>query len=402
MKVLHITPYYKPAWKLGGPVPSISRQCEWLSRLGITVEVFTTDVAGASERLAVPLGKPQDVDGVKVTYLKSRGYWRYFFAPELLSLLKQRIDGFNIVHLQGSFTFFQIAWALSGLRFQIPFIVSPRGSFMPNALNRGFLKWAKKSVFMRLIESPVIGSSSAVHCVTDMEQEAVVRRFPSARTFVIPTGIRVSQFDELPTRGLLRKKLKLRDDDFIFLYLGRLHPHKGIDLSIRALAQAIKNGLNAELVLAGQAEFGSNGEWVNLAKQLGIAQHTHFIGHVSGMERLQCFADADAFLLNSYSENFGMSVVEAILTGLPVVVSDQAGTSDWVRKNHAGLVVPQDVSRISDALIDIVSDYTRHKKMILPAQQKARQEFDYRSVAASMLNQYESILRTGFPSSNMR
>jgi len=392
LRILHLVSYYKPAWKLGGPVHSVSRLCEGLSKLGAEVEVFTSDSAGFSGKLQVVTGKPSDVDGAKVTYLPTAGYWRLFFTPDLLKLLKRRAREFDIVHVTGSFTFFQLAWSLAARRIKIPFVLSPRGSFMTNAMQRGIWKRVKKTVFLKAVESRVVTRASAVHCVTDMERKAVVKYFPRASTFVVPNGLDISEFDHLPERGRLRQRLGLNEDSFVFLYLGRLHAHKGLDLTVKAFASILRKGHGADLIVAGDPECGTDKEWKDLAKRIEASEHVHFIGHVNGMDKMACFSDADALLLNSYSENFGISVAEALLAGLPVVVSDQAGISDWVIENRAGIVVPQQIARIADAMILMIQSYEHFRTATLKAKFQARQDFDYREVATRMLAQYETIL----------
>ena len=393
MRVLHLVSFYKPAWKLGGPVHSVSRLCEGLSQLGADVDVFTSDSAGFSGKLDVEVGKPSDVDGVRVTYLRTLGYWRFFYTPDLLSLLKKRVREFDIVHVTGSFTFFQLAWRITILRKTIPFVVSPRGSFMTNAMQRGVLKRLKKEAFLKVVESPVITLASAVHCVTEMERKAVEAHFPKASTFVVPNGLDISEFETLPARGRLRHRLGLSTDSFVFLYLGRLHAHKGLDLTIKAFASILHNGCNADLIVAGDPEFGSDKEWRDIARDERASEHVHFIGHVSGLDKRACFADADALILNSYSENFGISVAEALVSGLPVVISDQAGISDWVIENRAGIVVPQEISRIVEAMRLMVQSPEDFRINAQTAKFRAREEFNHRAVAKRMLGQYERILR---------
>jgi glycosyltransferase involved in cell wall biosynthesis len=391
MKILVLAPYYKPAWKLGGPVFAISGLCESLVQLGHDVEVFTTSVAGKKERLEVSHGVPCDVDSVKVTYLPARGYWRFFFAPSLVSLLKKRLSEFDLVHVTGSFTFFHMAWALCLRDNPPPFVVSPHGSFMFNAMQREFIKSRKKELYRLLVESPVMQRASGVHCVTDMEEKAVQRCFPGAKTFVVPNQVDMDAFADLPERNRLRQELNISESAFVFLYLGRLHPHKGIDLSIKAFAELAKERMNVQLIIAGSTEAGTDREWRKLADSSGVSDCIHFLGQVAGQRKLQCFTDADAFLLNSYSENFGISCAEAMICGLPVIVSDQTGLADWIVRHRAGLVVPQDVSTITEAMLSIMNNYSSHKPHALKSAELAREEFSPHGTAARMFQVYETF-----------
>ncbi|AFM22774.1 glycosyltransferase [Desulfomonile tiedjei] len=389
MKILYLAPYYKPAWKLGGPVFAVSGLCESLIRLGHDVEVFTTDIGGKNERLRVSPGVPCNIDSVKVTYLRGQGYWRFFFAPSLISLLKQRVPEFDLVHISGTFTFFHMAWALCLRNTQIPFVVSPRGAFMSNAMKREFLKNIKKELYRVLVESRVLERASGVHCMTEMEEKAVLRYFPGVKTFVIPNQVSVDTFTPVSEGNLFRQELNISESAFVFLYLGRLHPHKGIDLSIKAFAELAEKHANVQLIIAGGTEAGTDRQWRNLADSSGVSDRVHFLGQVAGKRKLQCFTGADAFLLNSYSENFGISCAEAIICGLPVIVSDQTGLADWVLRHQAGLVVPQDVSRITEAMLSIIDNYPSHKAHAIKSAELAREEFSPHGTATRMLQVYK-------------
>jgi len=263
---------------------------------------------------------------------------------------------------------------------------------MKNAMKRGILKSLKKAVFARTIESFVVKRCSAVHCVTEMERKAVKKYFPETSTFVIYNGLDLSEFSHLPPRGGLRRRLGLEFNSFVFLYLGRLHPHKGLDLTIKAFSRILQTGIEADLVVAGDAEVGSNNDWRNLAGAQGALKHTHFIGYAKGLAKQMCFSDADAMVLNSYSENFGISVAEALVCGLPVLISDQSGISDWVLQHRAGVIVPQDVARIAEAMALMIRNRQTFRALAEKARVKARADFDYREVSRRMLSQYESIL----------
>jgi glycosyltransferase involved in cell wall biosynthesis len=184
--------------------------------------------------------------------------------------------------------------------------------------------------------------------------------------------------------------LNISESAFVFLYLGRLHPHKGIDLSIKAFAELVKERMNVQLIIAGSTEAGTDREWRKLADSSGVSDCIHFLGQVAGQRKLQCFTDADAFLLNSYSENFGISCAEAMICGLPVIVSDQTGLADWIVRHRAGLVVPQNVSIIVKAMLSIMDKYPFYKAHAVQSAELARKEFSPHGTTAKMLQVYKN------------
>jgi glycosyltransferase involved in cell wall biosynthesis len=367
----------------------MSNLCEGLSALGAEVEVFTSDAAGYGDRLDVPIGKPCMVDGVSVTYLWQTGPSKYFWAPALPFLLRRRLHDFDLVHVTAFFTFFQLGSALITLRSGLPLVLSPRGSLMPYAMECRALK---KQVYLGLIERPITRNYDAIHCATEMERQSVLKYFPDVPSFVVPNGLGIEGFRHLPTRGALRHRLGLPDDRFVFLYLSRIHPLKGLDLTIRALSEVRKQGCDTALVVAGSPESGSLGPWIEMAREAGVSEHVHCVGHVNGTEKLQCLADADAFVLNSHSENFCMAVVEALACGLPCLISDQVGLADWVSNRGAGIVVPQDERLIAPAMKTMVENRSRFAQQVAAARDEVEKTFDHKVVARHMLEHYEAIV----------
>lgn len=261
------------------------------------------------------------------------------------------------------------------------------------------MKWGpwKKALYLNLVERPIISRYSAIHCTTEMERSAVSKYFPEVPAFVIPNSFSISDFEDLPTRGRLRKRLSIPDDRYVFLYLGRLHPLKGIDLTLEAFRHAQEEGLSADLLVAGHPESFALANWCRRTAEWGIDKSVHFLGHLEGQEKLQAIADSDAFVRNSFYENFGNAAVEAILCGLPVLISDQTGLSDWVERHNAGLVVPQDLNLIAKSLMRMAKSRESFAEAALMARQAARDSFNHLAVARHMLKQYEVILSTGCP-----
>ncbi|MBI5249957.1 MAG: glycosyltransferase [Desulfomonile tiedjei] len=373
---------------------SVSRLCEGLAEVGARVEVVAPDTGGRNGRLDVPIGVPCDVDGIRVTYLKTYGPWRFYCAPELVRMLFKRGREFDLIHVSAFFSFFHIGPLLTPGISGTPIVLSPRGSLMPNALERGKFK---KAAYSALIERPLLRKYTAVHCASDQERIAVERHMPGVPAFVVPNGLNVQELESLPGRGRLRRSLNIDDDSFVFVFLGRLHAHKGLDLTIKALSVARKSGISIDLIVAGPEELSTDRPWRVLASQMGVEENVHFIGPVYGKDKLQTLADADAFVLNSHSENFGMSIAEALVCGLPVLISDQTGLSGWVSRNDAGLVVPQDVDSIAESMLQMAHCREKFREAALKCREVARKTFDHLRVAQKMLEQYEAIISKGRP-----
>jgi len=125
-----------------------------------------------------------------------------------------------------------------------------------------------------------------------------------------------------------------------FIFLSRIHPKKQLNLLLEALSYLYKEH-NQELwhlSIAGEGEH----DYVEFLKQLamnyGISDHLEWLGHVSGEKKVNLLATSDWFVLPSQSENFGLSVIEALAHGVPVIITREVGISDLVKEYNAGLV----------------------------------------------------------------
>jgi glycosyltransferase involved in cell wall biosynthesis len=135
------------------------------------------------------------------------------------------------------------------------------------------------------------------------------------------------------------------------LFLARLHPKKGCDLLIRAFARVAFRDPLLHLVMAGPDECGWRTELESLAARLGIHSRVVWTGPLYGAVKQGALGAADVLALPSHTENFGISVVEAMACGVPVLVSNEVNIWREIESDGAGLAAPPDVEGIT-ALFD--------------------------------------------------
>jgi len=171
---------------------------------------------------------------------------------------------------------------------------------------------------------------------------------------LIPNPVDVSH--NVPIRGNFRAAFPALIGKAIVLFLSRIDPKKGMDLLLPAFAQLRENYPDAVLVVAGDGDptflEGLKGQ----ACELRLGEGIMWAGFLEGDVKQNAFADADLFVLPSYSENFGVAVVEAMSYGVPVIVSDQVGIHGEIAEARAGLVVECSVPRLTEALTRAVCD----------------------------------------------
>jgi len=123
-----------------------------------------------------------------------------------------------------------------------------------------------------------------------------------------------------------------------------------------------------------------------------VLGQTTFTGMLLGSQKMSAFRDADVFVLPSYTENFGIAVVEAMASGLPVVISNKINIWREVAEARAGLVVNCDVHEISNALLTLLVDPIRGKEMGKRGRRLVEKRFTWETVGEQMVQVYRQIL----------
>jgi glycosyltransferase involved in cell wall biosynthesis len=176
----------------------------------------------------------------------------------------------------------------------------------------------------------------------------------------------------------------------IVLFLSRVDPIKGLDLLLNGFDRIRAAHPDAVLLVAGNGDEGFAARLREQAHRLGIQRDVVWVGFLEGEEKRAAFAAADVFVLPSYSENFGVAVVEAMASGLPVVVSDQVGIHHEVAQAKAGLVVRCDANEVSDAVVRMLSDCDLRLQMSQNAGLLAR-KFSPEQVSEKLVNLYQRL-----------
>lgn len=342
MKVLHVIPSLGPL--RGGPSFVLPVVAEGLAARGVTVEVAATDDNGPDGRLAVPLGQP--VRQRDVTYWYFRRQTSFYLASlPLTRWLWRNMRSYSLVHIHALFSYASNAAAWIARARGVPYIIRPLGLLNRYGMERR-RPWLKAASF-RLCERPMLEHAAAVQYTTEQEQaEAEVLGF-AARPVIIPNPVDAPVAAEA---GRFRARHPETQGKLLVLFLSRIDEKKGLDLLIPAFAQLRREAPEARLAIAGSGPETLVSRLKELAERHGVAGQVLWLGFVEGQAKAELLRDADVFVLPSYSENFGVAVVEAMQQGVPVVVSDQVGLHREITAHEAGLVTPCGVGALGETL----------------------------------------------------
>ncbi len=387
MKILHVVPTYLPAVRYGGPIYSVHGLCRSLAEAGHEIHVFTTNVDGPSAS-PVPLERPVDRDGVKVWYFPSSFLRRLYYSPSMGRALRERTGSFEIVHNHSVFLWPTWEAARQCRRKKIPYAVSPRGMLVRELIRKK--NPALKNGWIFLAEKNNLENASVIHLTSEEEKKEILKfGFKLRRLAVVPNGVDIPAEKSAAKDGLSPNvKRVLEAGTPYILFLGRINWKKGLDRLVEAMKRIPGD---ARLVIAGNDEEGYAKKIEKLAAGFGVAARINFTGPVYGADKQALYENAECFVLPSVSENFGNSVIEAMASGCPAVVTPGVGLSGLVRSSGGGLVADGDPDSLGRAITGLLADPAARERMSSDAR-KASLSFSWGRAAAEMSAVYGEVL----------
>jgi glycosyltransferase involved in cell wall biosynthesis len=357
----------------GGPANTIYWLSKGLNTKGIST-ILISSTAGI-QKGSVKVNKWLDTDYGKVIYCSR--YFHYFPFRLIWHAFK-KLSSVDIVHVNA--LFYPPSWiiAFAAKLYGRPVVWSVRGELHSSALFYSNYKKIPLLYFVKWL------SNKGVHFHTTSTEELInVKAFFSQGTPVFM----------LQNYMVLPEKIDLPTDNYL-LYIGRIHPIKGLENILAGLggSDRFMNSCNLFLI-AGEGEEDYLNRLKLLIKELQLESKVSFLGKVTGDQKQILYAKAKATLLLSHSENFGNVVVESLAQGTPVIAS--TGTP-WqlLNETSAGYWISNSIKSISITINDLLSkspaDYQQFRTNSL---QLAKGSFDiYENIEKwSML--YKNIIK---------
>lgn len=385
LRLLHVVPTYLPALRYGGPIRSVHALCRGLASRGNEVHVFTTSVDGDRDS-DVPLQRPVDVEGVKVTYFPSRWLRRLYWSPSMGRALFGEIAGFDIAHLHSIYLWPTWAGARAARNNGVPYVLSPRGMLVPELIRRK--SRLVKNAWIGLIERKNLSHAAAIHTTSTVEATHLATfGWLLPQIVTIPHG--VDDPLETSSQATSADVAAAVSTQPMVLSLGRISWEKAHDRLIAALPQAPQ----AHLVIAGDNDADRAAFLASEAARLGVAKRVTIIArHVEGADKEALFAAARVFAMTSISENFGLAAFEGMRRGVPVLATSGVGMSEVVRETGAGCVVGSSSQAIGEGLSALLADPEKSRKMGEIGRAHVVAHYGWPAVAERMEVLYRSIL----------
>jgi glycosyltransferase involved in cell wall biosynthesis len=338
VRVLHVTPFFAPAWVYGGLPESAYQFARHLARAGAAVRVLTTDANGWEQRLdAAAIAAYAHRDGIEVRYCARVA--RQSVSLELLGALSEQIRWADLVHLHAAYSFPTIPTLLAARVQKRPLVWTPHG-----ALQRwsGSRRVGFKSLWEKVCIA-VAPRELMLHLTSEDEAAETRARFPRANLGLIPNGVGIPDTLHRDPRGT---RLRLG-------FVGRLDPKKGIE-NLLAACRILKEQRASEfsLAIAGSGLPDYEAKLRHEIDRLELGSAVTMLGDIRGEEKQRMFERTDVAVVPSFTENFAIVVAEALAHGAAVIAS--TGTP-WreVERKGCGMWVANDPASLADAISKI-------------------------------------------------
>ncbi|HAW18996.1 MAG TPA: hypothetical protein DCX14_02340 [Flavobacteriales bacterium] len=357
LRVLHVLP--TRASEFGGPVFVAEALVEELKQQGVEAMLYP------------PLIK----NGQRTSFIE---------IPEL-------VRRSNLVHIHGLWNLPALIAARTARIAGIPYIVTPHGMLDRWSLQRSKLK---KLVYGFFFERKNLLAAASVHFLNKEEQNEAEDYGIQIKSFVLANGVVAENYTSLPDRmNFLQHHIKL-ENKVLALFLGRLHPKKGFDILLPALAKAVVKAPNLHLLIAGPDEVQYKTELLKMVDQYHLIENVTFLGMVQGKVKKEILSAADFFVLPSHQEGDSIAVKEAMASELPVAITPACHFPEVMAQN-AGLVVRPDVYEWSRVLIQLTEDGRSRRKMGMNAVKLIDEHYTWRRITGTLKRIYEDIIERG-------
>lgn len=384
MKFLHVISSANPAG--GGPIEGVRNLGQRMLELGHTTELVTLDDPKE------PWLQHQPPTIYALGPVRGNYSWNRQLVPWLMAHASQ----YDFVIVDGLWQYHSFATWRALTQLKQPYAVFTHGMLDPWFKRTNPLKHLKKWLYWPWAEYRVLRDAAVVLFTCEDERLLARESFwlYRANERVVSFGTRPPPTDKARlASGFLDTYPELKGKRLL-LFLGRIHEKKGCDLLIGAFAAVAADTPDLHLVMAGPDQTGWKAALQVQARALGVADRIHWPGMLRGDIKWGAFHAAEAFVLPSHQENFGIAVAEALGCGLPVLISNKVNIWREIEADAAGLVGPDTLAGTRNTLLLwLALDTQQREAMASQAKTTFKQRYTVDAMADSLLNVIRSHVK---------
>ncbi|MBL8225047.1 MAG: glycosyltransferase [Chromatiales bacterium] len=367
----------------GGPASSVQSLAAAQANLGHDVTIVVPCPGGGVGHTVEASDNPPGFERVSVRWVKTS-------PTSLMAALLMRqgdysehLAGVDIVHIHDLWQPFLLQVAYAARQLGVPYVISPHGTLNSWSLRQ---KALKKAVALRVVWRDVIARAAFIHALTATEAAEIARLDIGADPVIVGNGAPVTPQGERPRPGAFRQRFGLAAERPFILFLGRLHPNKGLDILISAFAVLARTDPDIDLVIAGPDEGALSAAEKQVATER-ITGRVRFVGPVYGVDKLAAFGDAEIFCLPSRGEAFSIAVLEAMASETTVVISEQCNFPELAAAN-AGVICPLDACAFADSLTALHRSPQRRMELAANARRLVEAKYTWEQIARQVVAAY--------------
>jgi glycosyltransferase involved in cell wall biosynthesis len=325
----------------GGVVEAVSSMAKRFNSTDLTTDVLCFDenddkwLLQNDDFKVYGLGKRHTGYGINLVYF---------------SWLVRNARSYDVVILDGLWQFHILGGYVLKL-LGVPYCVFTHGMLDPY-FNENKLKYLKKLPFWFLVERNVISLANAVIFTCEDESQLAAISFPyfAAKPRIATLGVQANSTDDAILKSAFYSTFPDLVNKRFVLFLSRIHPKKGIDLLIDAVAKVTSLPSDTVFVIAGPDQTDETSKLQRRAKELGVESRFKWVGMLTGNIKWGAYVTAESFILPSHQENFGIVVAEALSAGTPVLITNKVNIWREIAAAGAGLVENDNVEGITKLL----------------------------------------------------
>ncbi len=379
LHVLHVIARLAPSD--GGPPEMLRQLAVNYAAIGDTLEVATLDDPAA----------PYLRECRFPVHALGPGRSNYGLSRALLRWLRANAPRFDLIVINNVWLFPAVAAYMAAVGARVPYAVFTHGALDVFFKKRYPLKHLKKMLYWP-VQYRILRKASAVLFTSELERDLALASFKPNRwtSVVVPYGTNRPEGEPAAQLRAFHEAVpELRDPQRgsrrFLLFLSRIHEKKGCDLLIEAFAKVAREHPEVDLVVAGPDQMQLQARLQQQATRLGLARRVFWPGMLQGAAKYGAFRAAEAFVLPSHQENFGIVVAEALSCGTPVLISDQVNIWREIKETGVGLVEPdtlEGTERLLSRWLGMPEE--QRKAMAAAAEEVFQQRFSLRRSAESI------------------
>nr|WP_319374726.1 glycosyltransferase [uncultured Methanobacterium sp.] len=383
MNILQVCQSFYPCFASGGVVGVVYEISKELVSRGNHVTVYTTDgcpeVEGNNKNT-------KNIEGVNVYYFKNlskklKSKFKITNPYHMLWVARKEIKNFDIIHVHEHRTFLAVISHHYAKKYDIPYIIQAHGSIMPHYQNSLFKKF-----FDKLWGYNILNDAARIIALNETELEQYqLMGVPQDKIVILPNGINLTEYENLPPRGQFKYKHNIKADAKIILYLGRLNRTKGIDNLVKAFPEILNQYKKVKLIIAGPND-GFYDYLYDLINDLSMHDKILLVGPLYDNDKLEAYVDADVFVTPKFS-GFPLTFLEACACGTPIVTTDEGDKLDWI--TDVGFIVNDE--NLAQCILQILSDDELSHTFGENGKKLVREKFNWQSVSNNIEELYKNV-----------